>query len=105
MQVPGQGIVRSGTGQNEIDGDDDGRVTLSSVTRVVVFPVCFWFPEGFLTEMEAAAPPAAVNRQVIALANVAGRSIPEFQGDPVLIRGAAFLKESLATLDIGPRND
>jgi len=61
--------------------------------------------DPFLTDVEAAAPLAPADRQLIAFTDVAGRSVPERQGDAVPIRGSSVTVKNLATSGIGAREN
>jgi len=61
--------------------------------------------DPFLTDMEAAAPLAPVDSQLIAFADPASCPVPEFQGNAVSIRSASISVENLAALGIGAREN
>jgi len=61
--------------------------------------------DPFLTDVKAAAPLAPADGQLVAFADVAGRSVPELERDAVLIRGATVVVENLAASRIGAREN
>jgi len=61
--------------------------------------------DPFLTDMEAAAPLAPIDGQVIAFADVVGRSVPELQGDAMPIRSTSVAVKDLAASGIGTREN
>jgi len=61
--------------------------------------------DPFLTDVEAAASLAAADGQLIAFADVAGRSVPELQGNAVPIRGTSVAVKNLAAFGIGAREN
>jgi hypothetical protein len=62
-------------------------------------------PYPFLTDVEAAAPLAAADGQLIAFTDMSGGSVPELQGDAVPIRSSTVVVENLAASEIGARED
>jgi len=61
--------------------------------------------DPFLTDVESAAPLAPVDGQLVAFADVTGRSVPEFQGDAVPIRGMSVAVKNLAASRISTREN
>jgi hypothetical protein len=58
-----------------------------------------------LADVKASAPLAAVDRQLIAFTDTAGRSLPEFQGDAMPVSSAAISIEDLAAFRISTRKN
>jgi hypothetical protein len=58
--------------------------------------------DPFLADVEAAAPLATEDRQPAVFPGSAGRSVPDFQGDPVLLGRSAVVVENLAAGGIVP---
>jgi hypothetical protein len=63
------------------------------------------FLNSFLSDMEAAAPLAAVDGQVITFADMTSRPVPELQGNTMLVCSTACFKEDLAASGIGAREN
>jgi hypothetical protein len=61
--------------------------------------------DPFLPDVEAAAPLAPVDGQLIAFADMASRSVPELQGNAVPIRGTSVAVKNLAAFGIGAREN
>jgi hypothetical protein len=57
--------------------------------------------DPFLTDVEAAAPFAVENDELTVFPGAAGRSVPDFQGDAVLLGGAVIGMENFAAGGIG----
>jgi len=57
--------------------------------------------DPFLTDVEAAAPFAAENGELTVFPGAAGRSVPDFQGNALLLGGAAIVMENFAAGGIG----
>jgi hypothetical protein len=56
--------------------------------------------DASLADVKASAPPAAVDRQLIAWSGIAGRSVPEFQGDAMPISSSAVVVKDLTAFGI-----
>ena len=63
------------------------------------------FLDPFLTDVEAAAPLAAVDGQVITFADMTSRSVPELQGNTMFVCNTACFKEGFAASGIGAREN
>jgi hypothetical protein len=61
--------------------------------------------DPFLTDVEAAAPLAAVDGQVITFADMTSRSVPELQGNTMFVCNTACFKEGFAASGIGAREN
>jgi hypothetical protein len=61
--------------------------------------------DPFLTDVEAAAPLAAVDGQVITFADMTSRSVPELQGNTMFVCNTACFKEGFAAFGIGAREN
>jgi hypothetical protein len=80
-------------------------VTVYIMMRVAVIGANTAFLDPFLTYVEAAAPLAAVDGQVITFADVTGRLVPKFQGNTMFICNTACFIEDLAAFSIGAREN
>jgi hypothetical protein len=63
------------------------------------------FLDPFLSDMEATAPLAAVDGQVITFAGMTSCSVPELQGNTMFVGSTACFKEDLAASGIGAREN
>jgi hypothetical protein len=83
------------------------RFTLVTVymTRVARIGARLAFLDPFLTDVEAAAPLAAVDGQVITFADMTSRSVPELQGNTMFVCNTACFKEGFAAFGIGAREN
>jgi hypothetical protein len=61
--------------------------------------------DPFPTDMEAAAPLAAVDGQVITFAEMTGRLVPKLQGNTMFVRGAPCFIEGLPAAGVGAREN
>ena len=73
--------------------------------RIARVSTSTWLLNSFLSDMKAPAPLAAVDRQVVAFAEITGRLVPEIQDNAVFVRRTAFLVKDLAAFDIGEREN
>jgi hypothetical protein len=73
--------------------------------RVAMIGANTGFLDPFLTYMEAAAPLAAVDGQVITFADMTSRLVPELQGNTMFVCSTACFKEDLAASGIGAREN
>jgi hypothetical protein len=75
------------------------------MTRVARIGARLAFLDPFLTDVEAAAPLAAVDGQVITFADMTSRSVPELQGNTMFVCNTACFKEGFAAFGIGAREN
>ncbi|MFI5454636.1 MAG: hypothetical protein ACHRXM_04220 [Isosphaerales bacterium] len=61
--------------------------------------------DPFLADVEAAASLAPADGQLIAFADVAGRSVPELQGNAMPIRSTSVGEKNFAAFGIGAREN
>jgi hypothetical protein len=73
--------------------------------RVAKIGATAGFLDPFLSDMEAAAPLAAVDGQVITFADMASRLVPKLQGNTMFVRGTACFIEDFAAFGIGAREN
>ena len=71
--------------------------------RVAMIGANTGFLDPFLGYMEAAAPLAAVDCQVITFADMTSRLVPELQGNTMFVRSTTCFIEDLAASGIGAR--
>jgi hypothetical protein len=63
------------------------------------------FLDPFLSYMEAAAPLAAIDCQVITFADMTSRLVPELQGNTMFVCSTTCFIEDLAAFGIGAREN
>jgi hypothetical protein len=63
------------------------------------------FVDSFLSDMEAAAPLAAIDGQVITFAEMTSRLVPELQGNTMFVRSTACFIEDLTASGVGAREN
>jgi hypothetical protein len=80
-------------------------VTVYIVMRIAKIRTNTGFLDPFLTYVEAAAPLAAVNGQVITFADMTGRLVPELQGNTMFVCNTACFIEGFAASGIGARKN
>jgi hypothetical protein len=80
-------------------------VSVHTMMRVEKIGANTRFLDPFLSDMEAAAPLAAVDCQVITFADMTSRSVPELQGNTMFVCSSACFKEDLAAFGVGAREN
>jgi hypothetical protein len=80
-------------------------VTVYIMMRVARISARLAFLDPFLTDVEPAAPLAAVDGQVITFADMTSRSVPELQGNTMFVCNTACFKEGFAAFGIGAREN
>ena len=78
-------------------------VSVYTLMRVAMISANTGFLDPFLGYMEAAAPLAAVDGQVITFAEMTGRLVPKLQGNTMFVRSTTCFIEDLAASGIGAR--
>ena len=80
-------------------------VSVYTMMRVAKIGANTGFLDPFLTDVEAAAPLAAVDGQVITFADMTSRSVPELQGNTMFVCSTACFKEDLAASGVGAQGE
>ena len=80
-------------------------VSVYIVMRVAKIDANTGFLDSFLSNVETAAPLAAIDGQVITFADMTSRSVPELQGNTMFVRSTACFKEDLAAVGVGAREN